>query len=101
MRILSPCLIGLLDDLRDGAGADGVAAFANREAQPLLQGYRRDQRYFTAYVVARHHHFHSGRKLHVSGYVRRAEIKLWTIPGEKRRVPPALFLRQYVRFRLE
>jgi len=37
---------GLFHDLRDGAGADGVAAFANREAQALLQGNRRDQRYF-------------------------------------------------------
>ena len=33
----------LLDDLGDGSGADRVAAFADREAQPLLQGHRRNQ----------------------------------------------------------
>ena len=37
----------LLDDLDDGAGADRVAAFADREPQPLLQRYRRDQAHFT------------------------------------------------------
>src|ERR1700688_3908769 len=91
----------LLDDLRDGAGADGVAAFANREAQALLQGHRRDQRYFAAHVVARHHHLHSGRQLHVAGHVRSAEIKLRTVARKERRVAPALFLRKHVRFRLE
>jgi hypothetical protein len=32
----------LLDDVRNRAGAYGVAAFANREAQALLQCYRGD-----------------------------------------------------------
>src|SRR5579862_4153031 len=33
----------LFDDFRNRSRADRVAAFANREAQPLLQGHRRDQ----------------------------------------------------------
>src|SRR5258707_6750316 len=96
-----PRKTALLDDLCDGTGADSVAAFANREAQALLQRYRRDQRYFAAHVVARHHHLHSGRQLHVAGYVRGAEIKLRTITREKWRMTTAFFLRQHVRFRLE
>src|SRR6266478_8123475 len=91
----------LLDDLGYRAGADGVAAFADGEAQTLLQRYRRDQRHFAAYVVAGHHHFHALRQLHVAGDVRGAEIELRTIAGEKRRVPPAFFLGQHVRFGIE
>src|SRR5258708_10672648 len=64
IRILSPCLIRLFDNLGDGAGADGVPAFANREPQALLQRYRRDQRHFAAPVVSRPHHLHSRPPLH-------------------------------------
>ena len=35
--------VDLLVDLRDDAGADGTAAFADGEAQPLLHRDRRDQ----------------------------------------------------------
>src|ERR1700682_2610591 len=101
MRILSPCLIGLLYDLRHSAGANGVPAFANREPQALLERHRGDQRYFAAHVVSRYHHLHSVRQLHVSGYVRGAEIKLGPVAREEWRVPPAFFLRQHIRFRLE
>src|SRR5215471_13308254 len=91
----------LLDDLRDGARADGVAAFANRKAQPLFERHRRNQRHFAAHVIARHHHFHSLRQLHIPGYVGGAEIELRTIAREERRVAPSFFLRQYVRLGLE
>ena len=53
------------------------------------------------HVVSRHHHLHARRQLHVPGHVRRPEIKLRPVAREKRRVPPAFFLRQHVRFRLE
>src|SRR6266513_1525135 len=101
-RIAYPfALCPLFDDFSDGAGADGVAGFANREPQALLQSHWRDQRYFAAHVVARHHHLHARWQLHVSRHVRGAEIKLWPVPREERRVPPAFFLRQYVRFGFE
>ena len=78
-----------------------MAAFANGEAQALFESYRGDECDFTADVVAGHHHFHALRQLHVAGYVRSAEVKLWTVAGEKRGVTPAFFLGQNVRFRFE
>src|SRR3954470_9241062 len=42
---LCPCLLFLLDDLRHDAGADGLAALADGEAQSLLHRDRRDQRH--------------------------------------------------------
>src|SRR5271165_2138132 len=101
MRILSPCLIGLLDNLRDRTGANRVAAFTNREPQALFQSYRGYQGYFAAHVVPRHHHFHSCRQLHIPRHVRGAEVELRTIAREKWGVPSAVFLRQHVRFGLE
>src|SRR5215469_18307495 len=78
MRILSPCLMALLDDLGDGAGADGVAAFANREAQALFKSDRGDQCDLAAHVVARHDHLHPLRQLHIAGNVGGAEVELRT-----------------------
>src|SRR3546814_2309210 len=46
----------LFDDGGDDAGADGTAAFANGEAQPLVHRDRRAQRHFHRHVVARHPH---------------------------------------------
>src|SRR5258708_20287280 len=100
MRILSPCLISLFHYFRDGAGAHGVAAFANRKPQALLQRHRSDQAHFAAHVVSRHHHLHPLRQFHVPRHVRRPKVKLRPVSREKRRVPPAFFLRQHVAFPL-
>src|ERR1700676_4568047 len=91
----------LFDDLRDRACAHGVAAFANREAQTLFESYWGDECDFAADVVAGHHHLDALRQLHVAGYVRGAEVKLWTVAGKKRGVTSAFFLGQNVRFGLE
>src|SRR5918998_5772238 len=48
----------LLLDLGDDAGADGPPALADREADPLLQGDRRDQPDLHPHVVPGHHHLH-------------------------------------------
>src|SRR5713226_6449220 len=77
-----------------------MAAFADSEAQPLLQRHRGDQLDLHRYVVPRHHHLHPGRQLHVSGYVGGPEVELRPVAGEKRRVPSPLFLRQHVRLGL-
>src|SRR5205085_6810723 len=96
-----PARAKLLNNLRDRSCADGVTAFANRESQPFFQCHRRDQSHFAADVVSRHHHFHARGQFHVSGHVRGAEIKLWTIAREEWRVPPAFFFGQHIRFRFE
>src|SRR5882757_303501 len=83
----------LFDDLRDRACAHGVAAFANREAQTLFESYWGNECHFTADVVPRHHHLYARRQFHIPGDVRGAEVKLWPVAREKRRVPPAFFLR--------
>src|SRR5689334_18267275 len=54
----------LLDDLRDDAGADGLAALADGEAKPLLHRHRRDQRHHHLHVVPGHHHLRALGQLH-------------------------------------
>src|SRR5204863_124091 len=54
-------VLALFFDLGGHAGADGAAAFADREAQPLLHRDRRDQLDPHLRVVPRHHHLHPPR----------------------------------------
>src|SRR5882757_11582276 len=82
----------LLDDLRDGAGPDGTAAFADREAQALVHGDRLDERDLHDGVVAGHAHLHAVRELDVPRHVGRAEVELRAIALEERRVTAALVL---------
>src|SRR5512144_1722912 len=91
----------LLDHLGDNAGAHGPAALTDGEAKALVHRNRRDQLHAARHIVARHHHLDALGELHHSRHVRRPEIELRTVAVEERRVPPALFLRQDVRLRLE
>src|SRR5579875_3648047 len=91
----------LLDDLRDPAGADGAAAFPDREPQAFLHGDRLDQLHAHLGVVARHHHLGALRQVDHAGHVRRAEVELRSVVVEERRVPPALVLGQDVDLALE
>src|SRR5580704_16498954 len=91
----------LLYYLGHGSRADGPSALANREAQPLVHGHRRDQLDHQPHVVARHHHLGPRRQLRHSRHVRGPEIKLRPIALEKRRMPPAFVLAQYVDLTLE
>src|SRR2546427_3378199 len=101
MRILPAIGSSSLQDLGHHAGADGAAALADREAQPLLHRNRRDQLDRHLRVVPRHHHLHPRRQLHRPRHIRRPEIKLRPIPLEERRVPPPPFLRQDVHLALK
>src|SRR3989440_4578118 len=78
----------LLQDLGGHAGADGAAAFANREPQLLLHRNRRDQLDRHLRVVPRHHHLHPRRQLHRPLHVRRPQVKLRPLPLQKPPVPP-------------
>ena len=76
-------------------------ALADGEAQALVHRDRRNQVDLHRHVVARHHHLRPVRQLDRPRNVRRPEIELRTVVREKRRVTPALVLRQDVRLRLE
>src|SRR5690606_17142564 len=86
----------LLDDLGDDAGADGTAAFADREAQAFFHGDRGDQLDGDRHVVARHDHLGAFRQRDRTGHVRGTEVELRTVVIEERRVTTAFFLRQHV-----
>src|SRR5688572_28263464 len=91
----------LLDDLRDDARADGLAALADGKAQALLHGDGRDQRHHHLHVVPGHHHLGALGQLHRAGHVGGAEVKLRPVVVEERRVAPALLLAQDVHLALE
>src|SRR5574340_1171098 len=91
----------LFQNVRNRAGSDRAAAFANREPQPLVHGHRSDQLHFQVHVVARHHHLRAFRQRRHSRHVRRPEVELRPVSLEERRVPPALFLAQHVHFTAE
>src|ERR1043165_2965338 len=91
----------LLDDARDNAGADGTATLADREAQFLFHRDRHDQVNFHRDVVAWHYHLGAFRQMHHSGHVGGAEVELWAVVGEERRVTAAFFLGEDVGLGLE
>src|ERR1035438_2341330 len=73
----------LLNDLGNRTGAYRAAAFANREAQPLVHGHRSDQFHLQAHIVPRHHHLRAFRQLRHSRHVRRAEVELRPVSLEE------------------
>src|SRR2546429_9568764 len=73
----------LLQDLRDHAGADGAAAFADRKPQLLLHRDRRDQLDRHLRVVPRHHHLHPPPPLPPPRPPPRPQAKLRPITPEK------------------
>src|ERR1051326_9315053 len=87
----------LLNNFRDRACAHRPSAFADSEPQALLHGHRRNQLDRQRHVVSRHHHLRAGRQLRYSRYVRRAEVELWTISLEERRMTPPLLDRKSTR----
>src|SRR5262245_55446836 len=107
MRIFVPgmsavsCLVALLDDLGDAAGADGAAALTDREPEAVFHRDRRDQLDVHRDVVARHHHLDALGQVGGTGHVGRAEVELRPVAVEERGVAAALFLGQDVDLRLE
>src|SRR5947208_3255328 len=73
------------------------------ELHQCVDGLRRgiDDVDFYRNVVTGHHHFRAFGELYNSRHVRGAEIELWPVVGEERRVPSALLLGKDVDFRLE
>src|SRR5262249_34191027 len=76
-------------------------ALADGKAKLLLHGDGRDEFNRHGHVVPRHHHLRALGQGHHACDVRRAEIELWTIVGEERRMPPTLLLGENIGFGLE
>src|SRR5665213_404490 len=91
----------LLDDLGHDAGADRAAALANREPETRVHGDRLDQLDLQLDVVSRHHHLDALGQVGYARDVGGAEVKLRPVPGEERRVTPALLLLEHVDLTLE
>src|SRR5947209_6288445 len=91
----------LRDDFADGSCSYGLAALADCEPQSLFHSYWRDQLDRQRHVVAGHHHLGPAWQLCYSGYVRGAEVELWTVTLKERRMPSAFFLGQHINLGLE
>src|SRR3569833_37278 len=91
----------LLHNLRNDAGADGAAAFADGEAQAFFHGDGVDQAHHHADVVAGHDHFAAfgqfARARHVGG----AEVELRAVAFEEGGVTAAFVFAQDVDFGLD
>src|SRR5215216_1558614 len=93
--------VALLDYLCYDASPYGPAPLADGEVQPLVHGDRRDQLHVHHRVVPRHHHLYPLLQPYLPRHVRRPEVELRPVVGEKRRVAPPLLLRQHVHLGLE
>src|SRR5215213_11690686 len=93
--------VPLLDYFCDHPRADGTAALADREAQPLIHRDGLDQLHRHLDVVARHDHLRALGQVRHSGYVGGAEVELRPVAVEERRVAPTFLLLQAVDLRLE
>src|SRR6267143_2669779 len=98
---LLACVPPSLNNLRDDARADGLAALADGKPQALLHRNGRNQAHHHLHIVPRHHHLGARRQLAAAGHIGGPEVKMRPIPREERRVPPAFFLREHIHLALE
>ncbi len=91
----------LLDDLRDHAGADRAAAFADGETGADVQGNRLAKRDDELEVVTRHDHFDVRGELNGSRDVGRAHVELGLVALEERRVAATFLFGEDVHLGLE
>src|SRR6187200_310007 len=94
-------LVALLDDLGDPAGADGAAAFTDREPKAVFHRDRVDQLDGHLDVVPGHHHLDPTGEVRGPGDVGGAEVELGAVAVEERGVAPTFFLAQDVDLGLE
>src|SRR5713226_7291346 len=88
---LLACVPPSLNNLRDHACADGLAALADGKPQALLHRNGRNQAHHHLHVVPRHHHLGALGQLAAAGHIGGPEVKLRPVPGKERRVPPPVF----------
>src|SRR6266849_2618297 len=91
----------LLDDFRGGAGAYGLAAFADGEPEAGLDRDGLTEGDFHLDVVAWHDHLDTVGQLDLACDVGGAHVELRAVARQERRMPPTLFLAQDVNLGLE
>mmetsp|Transcript_43261 Transcript_43261/g.102182 ORF Transcript_43261/g.102182 Transcript_43261/m.102182 type:complete len:323 (+) Transcript_43261:243-1211(+) len=82
----------LLDDVGNDAGADSLAALADGELEPLVEGDRVEQLDLDGDVVAGHGHLDVLGEGHGPGHVRGTDEELRAVVLEEGRVPASLLL---------
>lgn len=95
------CHNNLLGDFGNNAGADGLAAFADSEAQTLLHGNWGLQLYVKCHGIAGHDHFFVGWQLYFAGNIGGSEVKLRLVALKEWGVAASLFFGQDVNFALK
>src|SRR5258707_1340209 len=92
-RIRMRCFaILLFHDLRDDAGADGVATLADGKAHAGLKRDGCPQSDLAGDVVPGHDHLGALGQLHVPGHIGGAQVELRAVAREEGRVPATLLL---------
>src|SRR6266568_697388 len=91
----------LLDDFRGGAGAYGLAAFADGEPEAGLDRDGLTEGDIHLDVVTRHDHLDAFGQLDLARDVGGAHVELRAVASQERRVAPTLFLAQDVNLGLE
>src|SRR5262249_51763362 len=99
--VIGGCSGGLLEDLGDDAGADGLSAFADGETHLFFEGDGGVEGDGHLDVVARHDHLDAFRQLDGSGDVGGPHVELRAVVGEERGVAAPLFLLQDVDLAVE
>src|SRR5262249_31589767 len=80
---------------------DRLATLADSETNAFVHGDRLRQLNRDPRVVARHAHFSTAEQVRRTRDVRRAEVELWAVAAEERRVTTTFLFAQHVHFGFE
>ena len=87
--------------LLDHTCSDGPATFTNSKPELFLHSNRGNELNLKVDVITGHNHFNTFGQCADTGHISGPEVKLRTITGEERCVPPAFLLGQNVDGRIE
>src|SRR4051812_38163544 len=76
----------LLNNLRHNARTNRLTAFADSKANAFVHSDWLRQLDLNPGIIARHAHFCAAEQVCRAGHVCRAEVELWTVTAEERRV---------------
>src|SRR5262249_18782483 len=88
-------------NLRHNSGTDRLATFADSETDAFVHRDRLRQLDHDPGIVARHAHFSPAQQIRRAGHVGCAEVELWPVTAEERRVATTFLFAQHVNFGFE